>query len=120
MNSILKKEAVADVVNAILGVFLFFSPWLFLFSSESAASWNAGVSGFIVAGLSIAALAAFAEWEEWVNLIVGAWVAISPWLVGFAANSTALSLHLIVGIVVAAIAAARLWLLHNSTPHVTA
>jgi hypothetical protein len=74
----------------------------------------------LIAGLAIAALAAYAAWEESLNLIIGLWVAVSPWLAGFFANSLAMYLHLVVGVIVAAIAASRLWFAHHSTPHVTA
>ena len=35
-----RSAAVCDVVNLILGVFLFFSPWIFHFA-PGAESWNA-------------------------------------------------------------------------------
>jgi ABC-type uncharacterized transport system permease subunit len=108
-----KKEAVADVVNVVLGAFLFVTPWLYRYGSEGAASWNAWLSGIVVAGLAVAALAAYAEWEEWLNLLVGLWVAASPWLVGFSANATATHMHLVVGVIVALAAAVRLWFAHR-------
>jgi ABC-type uncharacterized transport system permease subunit len=115
-----KKEALTDVVNLALGVWLFLSPWIFGFDSETAASWNAWLSGIVVAGLAVAALAAFAEWEKWLNLIVGLWVAVSPWVVGFAANARAARDHLVVGVIVAVVAAVRLWFVRQGPPHVTA
>ena len=71
-------------------------------------------------GLAMAALTAFGTWEESLNLIVGLWVAVSPWLVGFAANAIAMQTHLVIGILVAAVAAVRLWFAHGGTPRVTA
>ena len=116
----MRKETVADTVNLVLGAFLFLSPWIFGFTSETKTSWNAWLSGMVIAGLAIAALAAFAEWEEWVELIVGIWVAISPWVVGFSANATAMWLHVVVGAIVAIAAAVRLWLVHYGPPRVAA
>jgi hypothetical protein len=84
-----KKESVSDVVNVLLGAFLFLTPWFYGYASEATASWNAWVSGIVVAGLAVAALAAYAEWEEWLNLLVGLWVAVSPWLVGAPASTAA-------------------------------
>ena len=69
-----KKEALADVINLVLGAWLFLSPWILGFVSETAAGWNAWLSGIVIAGLAIAAHAAFAEWEEWINLAIGIWV----------------------------------------------
>src|ERR1700716_1031949 len=71
-----------DVANLILGAVLFVSPWIFAFSA-GAVSANANVAGIAIAILAIAALAAFAVWEEWLNLIVGLWVLVSPWVLGF-------------------------------------
>lgn len=116
----MRKETIADAVNLVLGAFLFVSPWIFGFATGTTASWNAWLSGIVVAGLAIAALAAFAEWEEWIELIVGIWVAASPWLVGFTANATAMWLHVAIGAIVAIAAAIHLWSVHNRPPRVTA
>jgi len=112
------KETLPDAVNVILGAWLFLSPWIFGFASDSAASWNAWISGLLIAALAVAALAAFAEWEEWLNLIVGIWVAISPWTVGFSTDTAATRLHVVVGVIGAGIAAVRLWFARHSPQHV--
>ena len=71
-----------DLANLILGMILFFSPWLFGLSAG--AQWQtASIIGIFVAVSSIAALAAFAVWEEWLNLIAGLALIVSPWLLGF-------------------------------------
>jgi SPW repeat len=106
-----KNERVCDVLNLILGAFLFFTPWIFGFAA-GAETQNAMISGIIIAVLSIAALAAFMEWEEWLNLVAGLWVLVSPWLLGFA-NTTAMGVHVIVGILVVVIAAVELWMMHR-------
>jgi len=106
-----------DVANLILGAFLFISPWLFGFDAGSA-SQNAIISGIVIAILSIGALAAFAVWEEWLNLIVGLWVLVSPWVLGFA-GTAAMTVHVIVGLIVAALAAIELWMLYQQPPRRT-
>jgi short subunit fatty acids transporter len=73
------------------------------------------MTGIVVAGLSIAALAAFAVWEEWLNLIAGLWAIVSPWVLGFQ-GTTAMTVHIVIGIVVAALAAIELWILHQTPP----
>ncbi|QQO14740.1 SPW repeat protein [Bradyrhizobium diazoefficiens] len=120
MNTSLRKELIPDVLNLLLGAGLFVSPWVFGFSNETTAGWNAWISGFAIAVLAIAALAMFAEWEEWLALAIGVWVAASPWLVHFSANAIATPLHVIAGMIVAAVAAVRLWYAHGGYPHVTA
>ena len=61
----------------------------------------------MIAVLAIAALAAFAVWEEWLNLIVGLWTLVSPWVLGFQ-GTTAMTVHVIVGAAVAILAAIEL------------
>src|SRR6478609_1255642 len=92
-----------DVANLILGAFLFVSPWIFGFSGSTAAV-NANIVGVIIAVLAIAALAAFAIWEEWLNLIVGLWTLVSPWVLGFQ-ETKAMTVHVVIGAAVAILAA---------------
>lgn len=87
-----------DVVNCLLGVGLFFSPWLFGFEAEQTAAWNAHVIGAIIAVMALAAIFAFQDWEEWVSVALGAWLVISPWVLGFSAISTAMLTHVLIGI----------------------
>jgi hypothetical protein len=63
------------------------------------------VVGVIIAVAALAALAAFQEWEEWVNVLLGAWLVISPYVLGFSGLSAALWNQVIVGLLVAVLAA---------------
>jgi hypothetical protein len=97
-----------DVVNLILGGVLFFSPWLFDLSAG--AQWQtASIIGIIIAVLSIAALAAFAVWEEWFLLVAGIGLIVSPWLLGFQ-NSESMIINVVIGVIVAALAAFAVYL----------
>jgi hypothetical protein len=106
-----------DVANLILGAILFFSPWMFGFGA-GIASQNAYIAGIVIAVLAIAALAAFAVWEEWLNLIVGLWVLVSPWLLGFQ-GTTAMTVHVVIGAAVAIVAAIELWMMSQFPPRLT-
>jgi hypothetical protein len=106
-----------DVANLILGAILFFSPWMFAFDAGKV-SENANIAGLVIAVLAIAALAAFAVWEEWLNLIVGLWVLVSPWVLGFQ-GTTAMTVHVVIGAAVAILAAFELWLLSQNPPRLT-
>jgi hypothetical protein len=108
-----------DVANLILGAFLFLSPWILGFGGSRAAE-NANIAGIIIVAVAIAALAQFAVWEEWLNLIVGLWTVISPWLVGFYTTTKATAVCVIVGAVVAILAAIELWLTSHHPPRLTA
>lgn len=107
-----------DVANLILGAILFFSPWIFGFDAGKA-SQNAYIAGIVIAVLAIAALAAFAIWEEWLNLIVGLWTLVSPWLLGFQ-GTKAMTVSVIIGAAVAILAAIELWIITQNPPRLTA
>jgi hypothetical protein len=102
------RAKLCDIVNLSLGTILFFSPWLFSLSA-GAPRQTASIVGLFIAVLSIASLAAFAVWEEWLNLIAGLWLIMAPWLLGFE-DSNAVMIDVIIGIVVAALAAFEVWL----------
>ena len=114
------KESGVDVANLVLAALLFLTPWIFGFASESAAAWNAWVSGILIGIVAVAALTSFAEWEEWINLVLGLWVVVSPWVLGFATQTARTWVPVIVGLVVAVLAAVKLWLLHQGPPRITA
>jgi hypothetical protein len=103
-----------DVGNLILGGILFFSPWLFHLPA-GAESQNALICGVIIVVLSIAALAAFAVWEEWLNLIVGLWLIVSPWVLKFQGTS-GMRIDVVIGIIVAILAAVELWTMSQIPP----
>ena len=107
-----------DVVNFMLSIVLFFSPWLFDLSAG--AQWQtASVVGIVMAVLSIAALAAFAVWEEWFLLIAGLTLIVSPWLLGFQ-HSDAMNVDVMIGVIVAGLAAFEVWFTREPPPRVTA
>jgi hypothetical protein len=114
-----RNEAFGDVINLILGVWLFAAPWMFGFA-DGVAGWNAWILGALIALVAIAALTAFTEWEEWANLLLGLWVLVAPWNLGFEGSTVATINHAIIGIVVAVLAAIELWLTYRKPPRVAA
>jgi hypothetical protein len=118
MNFRWRKELIPDALNLLLGAGLFMSPWAFGFVDEPRPTWNAWLSGLAIIALATSALATFADWEEWTALAVGVWVAMSPWILHFSGHEAATPLHVVVGILVAAIASLRIW--YQDYPHVTA
>jgi hypothetical protein len=105
-----RRETILDVYNLMLGAFLFAAPWLFSYASEAARADDWTSSALVVAS-SLAAVLAFAEWEEWVSMIVGLWVLASPWLLGFQ-HAKAMPINVAVGAMIAFMSALELWLIH--------
>ena len=47
----------------------------------------------VIGVLAVAAIVAFTEWEEWVNLALGVWVFLAPWVLSFTGVTYALWAH---------------------------
>lgn len=109
-----------DGINLALAVWLFLSPWIVGFADDTPAAWTAWLTAIAIGAFAIAALTAFAEWEEWINLVLGLWAIVSPWVVGFSANQAAMMVLVLTGLVVAVVAAIELWFLHRAPPRITA
>lgn len=76
---------------------------------------DAWLSAILVALVSFAALVVFREWEEWINFILGMWISVSPWILGFE-HTAATRINLVVGILIAYLAILEFWLVHYRPP----
>ena len=94
-------------------MFLLISPWLFAMANGTAAA-DLRASGAAIAILSLAAMLAFANWEEWVNLLLGLWLIVSPWVLGFA-HTRGMHFSIVVGAAVTFLAALELWLVYDAS-----
>lgn len=105
-----KLEHPRDLLNLALAVILFVSPWVIGFTGETLATWTAWVTGLVIAAISVSAMfVKFAKWEDVASLVVGIWAMAAPWLLGFAIVTTALWAHVVVGAVLAVLAAGEVW-----------
>jgi hypothetical protein len=111
-----------DWVLVVLGIWTFVSPfWMAGYASHaSVAAGNAYILGILVVGFAWAALATARRWEDWVELILGIWLIIAPFVLRFWTNEHGAGVNqLIVGILVALDA---IWALRDTTaitPRVT-
>lgn len=116
-----RRTSALDCYAAFFGLFLFASPWLFAYVSEKVRI-EVWASGAAIAAVSIAAMIAFSDWEAWVNLLLGAWLMMSPWVLGFV-HTSAMHVSIAIGSMVVFIAALELWLVHydpeygSAAPH---
>jgi hypothetical protein len=88
-----------DWVSLVLGALLFISPWFFA-SAQGASGWDAwivGIVGVILALIALGLLTA-ATTVEVISLILGVWLFISPWVLGFSTLSGAAWTAWIIGI----------------------
>lgn len=108
-----------DWVNLVIGLWLVASPWLLGFSAVPAAAWNAWIVGAAVGVVAIWAIVQFAQWQEWVNLVLGLWLIISPWILNLGATAPGVYWSFVIsGVLIAGLAA---WDLaaHRHPPRVT-
>ena len=90
-----------DWGNLVLGVWLFISPFIGIGVTNDIAAWNSYVAGLVVAVFAIAALAHRYLWEEWLNLIIGIWIVVSPFMLHFTEQTGPTWNLVIVGLLIA-------------------
>lgn len=90
-----------DPVNLILGILMLVSPWaLGYHATQARATDNAVLFGILIGLAAIAAMVNLRAWEEWINVVFGAWLFISPWALGFSGVAAAAWSAWIIGAVV--------------------
>ncbi len=89
-----------DWVSAVLGVILFVTPWFLGTVTSASGSWDAWIVGIVIVILALVSLGlpTSSATFEWGVLMVGAWLFISPWVLGFTAISTAAWVAWIIGL----------------------
>jgi hypothetical protein len=92
-----------DWVNQVLGSWLFLSPWVLEYGG-TAAAWNAYVLGAAIVLFALIAAYVPKAWEEMINTLLGVWLVVSPFVLGFA-EPKRIALHtVLIGILVTAFA----------------
>jgi hypothetical protein len=104
-----------DWTNLVLGLWLIASPWALQFTTASAAAWNVWISGGIIAVLAAAALYQVQKWEEWTNAVIGIWLVVSPWVLGFSSDAVTTWNAAIIGLLVLCVAGWELYALPAET-----
>jgi uncharacterized membrane protein YkgB len=66
------------------------------------------LSGLLIILAELVTLSIFRSWEEWINVILGAWLVICPWILGISA-STGRTNFIIVGVLMMALALYEIW-----------
>lgn len=115
----MKKPHWQDWGNLLLGVWVVSSPWIFEHAMEvpkgatavtGAGMWNFYVIGGIVAVVSILALISFDSWKHWVNLVLGCWLVVSPWVLNLTISGSLTWNAVVAGTLVVSLAG---WVLYE-------
>lgn len=105
-----RHHAILEIYQLVLAAFLFVSPGMFAFA-HGTLRIDTWVSAALVAVISLLALIAFQDWKEWIASILGLWIAVSPWALGFQ-HTVAMFINLVIGLSIAYLALLDLWLTH--------
>jgi hypothetical protein len=92
-----------DWASWLLGIWLLLSPWILLFEPDAPALRNAVVVAILVLAVEVVELSIFRTWEEWLNVLLGAWLIVSPWVLGVS-SKIATANFVVVGALVLALA----------------
>ena len=128
-NARLRGNRPQDWALVVLAIWLFISPWVLHFGSAAVigatggtasgvghAAWNAWILGIILFLVAISAVSRLQVNQEWIALVLGAWIFIAPWALGFVLLPKASWDHWIVGVLVFLIALANLSMFRTVHP----
>jgi SPW repeat len=92
----------ASGLNALAGLWLIVSPFVLSYSNLQGAMWDDMILGVVIGAIALARFsgAYMQAWLSWVNLVLSAWIFVSPFVLGFTSNQVALWDNLIFGAVV--------------------
>lgn len=78
-----------DWVGIALGAWMLVSPWVLGFSDHSVATFNALIMGTILVLEELLELGVHETSEEWIDLVAGLWLMVSPSVLGFSSLTLA-------------------------------
>lgn len=108
-----KPETVRSIVkgvsgtNIAAGIWLIVAPFVLAYSDVTAALWNDILIGLAVAILAWIRVANPLDYEgaSWTNVVLGVWLVIAPFALGYSATTAAMWNDIVVGLVVLALGA---------------
>lgn len=101
-----------DWCNWLLGIWLCLSPWALRFDLDKSATRVAVISGALIILAELFTLSVYREWEEWVSVLLGAWLVICPWILSIG-TSVARENFVVVGLLVMVLAFYEVWDAHH-------
>ncbi len=102
------KERWQPILALILGAYIIASPWLipyFLADAKLALepAWSHYFAGLAIVIVAVFAIMSFGLWTAWLEALLGLWIIIAPWLLGFSSLPFFTWSSVIVGLVLIAI-----------------
>jgi hypothetical protein len=101
----MRSPQVMASLNVLVGMWIFLSPWLLGYSESGRPSWNAAATGLAIVAVAAAVLIWRRRAVAWGNLLLGAWLTLSPRVLDFTSVETAARNAWFAGLIVVALAA---------------
>jgi len=96
----MKEQRWQDWINVLLGAWLVLSPFFGIGGTSDVAALNSYLAGAAVAIFAIAALTRPQMWEEYTNIVLGVWLILAPFVLGFTNQAAPMWNQIIVGILI--------------------
>jgi hypothetical protein len=97
----------ASWINFLLGIWLIVARYNLHYAVASRAPGNDLVIGIVVAVCALISAVSGAIWASWVNLVLGIWLIIAGFALGF--SGAAIGNDVVVGLVIAVLSAIRVF-----------
>lgn len=97
----------ASGLDIVAGAWIFLSPFLLGFSQLSGALWNnliIGAAVIIFSASHATSGTARRAWASWINVVLGTWLILSPFILGFSADTRPFWNNIVLGAVVVILA----------------
>jgi hypothetical protein len=94
-------------VTLVAGIVLVVTPFVLAITPPEGTNLALLIANFVISGgaaiiLGAAALFYFRKWEEWLDIALGVWLVVSPWILGFTYSQAAMWTAIVCGVVIAA------------------
>jgi len=91
----------ASWINVVLGIWLLLAPWQLHFTSGAMVGNSAGLGLLVllVSGLSLL-VSDTNHGFAWINIGLGGWVIVSPWVLGYGATTSLWNAAIVGGLIV--------------------
>jgi hypothetical protein len=107
-----------DWLDMVLGLWLAVSPWVLDFvDSDPAGTRNVVIVGIAIAVLSALTFLAYHIVEEWLDVLLGVWLIVSPWVLPGSGDLDMVANFVIVGAIVLTLSGYEILAARHGHPH---
>jgi len=89
----------ASIIALLAGIWFFVSPWVYG-AAASPNAWNSWIVGALIVIFAATRLNRPLAGVSWLNVILGIWTFVSPWVYGYTGNTGRFINSLCVGVIV--------------------